>query len=132
VWKHRQKVYSGFTAKYGVSRLVWYETHGEREQAFRRERRIKKWNRAWKIRLIEAENPIWADLYEAFLGTSSPDPSKVPLSPPPPLFPEGGSSHPQSPGRSLRPVLPATRRERFSGSTRRPCGPTSRRRGGAP
>ena len=64
VWKHREKIYSGFTAKYGVTRLVWYEPHIERSSAFRRERQIKKWHRAWKVRLIEGMNPAWADLYE--------------------------------------------------------------------
>ena len=66
VWKHKEKekVYRGFTAKYGVFMLVWYEVHDTREGAFHHERRIKKWNRAWKIRLIEAENSTWCDLYE--------------------------------------------------------------------
>jgi len=64
VEKHREKVYSGFTAKYGVVRLVWYEAHETRSGAFHHERRIKHWNRAWKIRLIEEANPGWADLYE--------------------------------------------------------------------
>lgn len=64
VWKHREKTFGGFTAKYGVIRLVWYEIFEERENAFRRERRIKKWERAWKVRLIEEMNPYWADLYE--------------------------------------------------------------------
>ena len=68
VWKHREKTYSGFTAKYGVARLVWFEAHGERDGAFRRERQIKKWNRAWKIRLIETENPTWSDLYDELIG----------------------------------------------------------------
>ncbi len=77
VWKHREKVYSGFTAKYGVTRLVWYESHGEREGAFRRERQIKKWNRAWKIRMIEAGNSTWMDLYEELSGTSSADQSQI-------------------------------------------------------
>jgi hypothetical protein len=72
--------------------LVWYEPHGEREHAFRRERRIKKWNRAWKIRLIEAENPTWSDLYESFCGTSSADQSQIPLTPPPPMRMIGASS----------------------------------------
>lgn len=64
VSQHRQKLFSGFTAKYGVHRLVWYEAFDTRQGAFRRERRIKRWNRAWKIRLIEAANPRWSDLYE--------------------------------------------------------------------
>ncbi len=64
IWKHKKKVYRGFTARYDVTRLVWYEVHDDRSGAFRRERKIKKWNRAWKIRLIEGLNPQWLDLYE--------------------------------------------------------------------
>jgi len=64
VWEHREKVRRGFTAKYGVVRLVWYAAHLSREGAKVHEQQIKKWNRAWKVRLIEAENPNWADLYE--------------------------------------------------------------------
>ena len=57
-------MFPGFTAKYGVMMLVWYQMHDTREGAFRRERQIKKWNRAWKIRLILEMNPGWLDLYE--------------------------------------------------------------------
>jgi putative endonuclease len=64
IWEHREKVRQGFTAKYGVDKLVWHEAHESRETAFRRERRLKKWNRVWKIRLIERFNPGWRDLYE--------------------------------------------------------------------
>ena len=64
VWQHRQKAFAGFTAQYDVARLVWYEVFATREGAKARERQIKKWNRAWKIRLIEAGNPYWRDLYE--------------------------------------------------------------------
>ncbi len=64
VWEHRQKMRLGFTAKYGVARLVWYEVHETREAAFVRERQIKKWNRSWKVRMIEEWNPKWFDLYE--------------------------------------------------------------------
>ncbi len=64
--KHREKRYSGFTAKYEVFRLVWYEVFETREGAFRRERQIKKWYRRWKIALIQELNPTWADLYEAW------------------------------------------------------------------
>jgi putative endonuclease len=64
MYEHRDKVRTGFTAKYGVDRLVWYEVFETREGAFRRERRMKKWNRAWKIELIERFNPGWRDLYE--------------------------------------------------------------------
>jgi putative endonuclease len=52
----------GFTRKYGVKTLVWYEPHESRETAFQRERQLKKWNRAWKIALIERLNPNWHDL----------------------------------------------------------------------
>ncbi len=64
IWEHREKIYDGFTAKYGVARLVWYEVHYTREAAFTRERQIKKWNRSWKVRMIEQRNPKWLDLYE--------------------------------------------------------------------
>jgi len=114
VWKHREKIYSGFTAKYGVARLVWYEPHGEREDAFRRERRIKKWNRAWKIRLIEAENSTWSDLFEDFCGTSSADQSSVPLIPPPPIRVIAtdrvsliSASRPTASTQPLTPLIPA-------------------------
>ncbi|HEY5409871.1 MAG TPA: GIY-YIG nuclease family protein [Caulobacteraceae bacterium] len=65
VWQHKEKVFPGFTDKYGVSILVWYEVHETRSGAFHRERQIKKWNRAWKIRLIRQMNPDWLDLYES-------------------------------------------------------------------
>ncbi|MDQ0317376.1 GIY-YIG nuclease family protein [Amorphus orientalis] len=64
VYEHREKVRRGFSARYGVSRLVWYEIHDSREAAFTRERQIKTWHRAWKLRLIEEMNPEWDDLYE--------------------------------------------------------------------
>jgi putative endonuclease len=57
VWEHRTGVVPGFTNRYGVKTLVWYEVHASRETAFQRERRLKKWNRAWKLRLIEQMNP---------------------------------------------------------------------------
>jgi len=63
VWEHKNKVVPGFTAKYGVDRLVWFEAQDSLEEAFRREKQIKGWKRAWKIELIEAQNPHWVDLY---------------------------------------------------------------------
>jgi putative endonuclease len=63
VWQHKTRAIPGFTAKYGVDRLVWFEPHEDLETALIRERQIKKWKRAWKINLIERENPHWADLY---------------------------------------------------------------------
>ena len=66
--EHRDKVRPGFTARCGVSRLVWYEVHETRESAFRRERRIKEWRRSWKLLLIEDRNPTWDDLLEELTG----------------------------------------------------------------
>jgi putative endonuclease len=56
-------VIDGFTKEYGVKTLVWYEMHDNVESAITREKRLKKWNRAWKIRLIEEKNPQWEDLF---------------------------------------------------------------------
>jgi putative endonuclease len=63
VWQHRNDLIPGFTKRYGVKTLVWYEAHESRESAFVRERQLKKWNRAWKIALIERTNPEWRDLW---------------------------------------------------------------------
>jgi putative endonuclease len=57
IYEHKAKVVPGFTAKYGVDRLMWYETHETLEGALLRERQIKKWKRDWKINLIERDNP---------------------------------------------------------------------------
>ena len=62
--EHQTKARGGFTAKHDVHKLVWFEAHDTREGAFIRERRIKKWNRPWKLRLIEEMNPGWRDLVE--------------------------------------------------------------------
>ena len=64
VWQHRNDVIQGFTQRYGVKTLVWYEIHESRESAFARERQLKKWNRAWKLELIERANRTWRDLWE--------------------------------------------------------------------
>ena len=64
IWEHRAGAVAGFTRKYGVKILVWYERHETRESAFTRERQLKKWNRAWKLELIERMNPDWRDLYD--------------------------------------------------------------------
>ena len=64
VWQHRNDLVGGFTKQYGVHRLVWYEVHETMESAIVREKALKKWNRAWKVRLIEEGNPDWVDLYE--------------------------------------------------------------------
>ena len=64
VEQHRAKRFGGFTAKYGVDRLVWFESHPSRDEAFRRERQIKEWRRIWKLQLIESRNPNWIDLFD--------------------------------------------------------------------
>ena len=63
VWHHKNGQVEGFSKRYDVRRLVWYEAHESMESAIGREKALKKWNRAWKIRLIEERNPTWADLY---------------------------------------------------------------------
>ncbi len=68
IWEHTNDVVPGFTKKYGVHMLVWYELHGTMESAILREKRIKKWNRAWKLELIERTNPSWKDLYNEITG----------------------------------------------------------------
>src|SRR5438552_13138894 len=60
--QHRHGEVPGFTQKYQVKMLVWFEQHDTRESAFLRERQLKKWNRAWKLNLIEGTNPQWRDL----------------------------------------------------------------------
>lgn len=68
VWEHKEKIRKGFTAKYDVGCLVWYETHDTRETALLREKQIKKWNRSWKLRMNEVINPDWDDLYLSLNG----------------------------------------------------------------
>ena len=61
--EHRTKALKGFTTRYGVDKLVWFEIYDDAATAIAREKELKKWRRDWKIRLIEEENPGWADLY---------------------------------------------------------------------
>ena len=68
IWQHREHVVEGFTATYGVTRLVWYEQHATMESAIAREKRLKKWNRAWKVRLVEETNLHWNDLWPDIVG----------------------------------------------------------------
>jgi putative endonuclease len=65
LWMHREGILPGFTREYSVKHLVWYEAHESRESALLRERQMKRWNRAWKLNLIEAGNPNWCDLGES-------------------------------------------------------------------
>lgn len=60
--EHKNKIFYGFTAKYNVTILVYFEEYESQEEAFTRERQMKKWDRAWKLELIEKENPQWLDL----------------------------------------------------------------------
>ena len=64
VYQHKTKATPGFTSRYGVQRLVWFETYDDPTSAIAREKDVKKWRRAWKLRLIEEANPTWRDLYE--------------------------------------------------------------------
>ena len=64
IYEHKNDLVDGFTKKYGIHRLVWYETHDSAESAVTREKQMKKWKRAWKLKLIEQNNPKWNDLYE--------------------------------------------------------------------
>jgi putative endonuclease len=68
VYEHRTGAIPGFTAKYGVKTLVWYEPHVSIAEAIAREKRLKRWRREWKIKLIEEANPQWLDLYETLNG----------------------------------------------------------------
>jgi len=62
-WEHKVRAVPGFTAKHGVDRLVWFERDDTLEVAMQREKQIKNWKRAWRIELIESDNPHWIDLY---------------------------------------------------------------------
>ena len=64
VWQHKNHLVDGFTKRYGVDKLVWYEVHETMESAIHREKALKEWQRAWKLKLIEELNPDWQDLYD--------------------------------------------------------------------
>ena len=63
VWQHKNGLAEGFTKKYGIKRLVYYEIHEDAENAMKREKQLKKWRRAWKVELVEEKNSEWRDLY---------------------------------------------------------------------
>ena len=73
VCEHREGIVSGFTKKYGVKKLVWYEVHGDIREAIVREKQLKRWRRDWKRSLIESENPHWLDLYPGLVRRWVPD-----------------------------------------------------------
>ena len=64
IWQHKNELLEGFSKKYNVKNLVYYEVHNNVGSALTREKQIKKWRRAWKLRLIEEKNPEWKDLYK--------------------------------------------------------------------
>ena len=68
IWQHREHVVDGFTKRYKVTQLVWYELHGTMESAIHREKQLKKWNREWKLRLVGESNPEWRDLWDEIVG----------------------------------------------------------------
>ena len=67
-WQHREHGVEGFTQRYNVGMLVWYELHESMESAILREKQLKKWNRAWKLQLIQQRNPRWLDLWDSIIG----------------------------------------------------------------
>jgi putative endonuclease len=67
VWEHKNNMVEGFTERYNVHRLVWYELHDSMESAITREKRLKNWKRKWKLELIEKSNPSWQDLYNTII-----------------------------------------------------------------
>jgi putative endonuclease len=67
VWQHKEGLADGFTKRYAIKKLVWYEVHTDIVEAIRREKQIKKWERRWKVELIEGTNPSWRDLYAAIV-----------------------------------------------------------------
>ena len=67
-WQHRIGAVEGFTDRHGLKQLVWYEQHEDVSEAIRKEKQLKKWNRLWKIRLVEGMNSQWTDLYPVIIG----------------------------------------------------------------
>jgi putative endonuclease len=96
-WEHKSDLVAGFTKKYGVHILVWYAIYDDIDAAIAREKRMKRWNRDWKIALIEKTNSGWNDLYERLLGEIAlPDITWVPLTS------HSAQCAPCSPGMTLR------------------------------
>jgi len=65
IYEHKNGLVEGFTNTYDVHHLVYHETYDDPQSAIQREKRLKKWNRLWKLKLIESKNPTWKDLYES-------------------------------------------------------------------
>jgi putative endonuclease len=68
ICQHREGVFEGFSKKYGLKRLVYYEQYEDIKDAIAREKQLKAWKRAWKVRLILETNPLWEDLFDGFVG----------------------------------------------------------------
>lgn len=84
VWEHKNGIVGGFTSKYAVNRLVWFDCHFDVNEAIAHEKRLKRWHRPWKIALIEGKNPDWRDLYHDLIsaeeykpGTTNAQPETV-------------------------------------------------------
>jgi putative endonuclease len=67
IYEHKNKLFEGFTSKYDLTKLVYFEAYGDAGQAIAREKELKKWKREWKIKLIEKDNPNWDDLYSKII-----------------------------------------------------------------
>lgn len=67
IWEHKNKIVEGFTKKYSLDKLVYYECHEDIEEAIKREKQLKEWKRLWKIQLIEKTNNQWRDLYDELI-----------------------------------------------------------------
>ncbi|MFC0349045.1 GIY-YIG nuclease family protein [Undibacterium danionis] len=68
IWQYKESFVDGFSAKYGLKKLVWFEVHEDISEAIKREKQLKKWNRVWKIELVEKTNSEWRDLYLELLN----------------------------------------------------------------
>ena len=77
MWQHVSGIFEGFTKRYGVTKLVYYEMHLSMDEAILREKRMKEWKRAWKVRLIKSFNPEWGDLYDRDTGEIADGPSDL-------------------------------------------------------
>ena len=66
-WQHKQKIAEGFTKKYNITRLAYFEEYSDPKEAIKREKNIKAWKRKWKLDLIEEKNPNWEDLYDKII-----------------------------------------------------------------
>ena len=99
IQQHREEQIPGFTRKYGVKRLVWFEAHDDIGAAYTREQRIKRWRREWKLELIEKFNPRWEDLFPSVAGFGPPTEQilRSKLSPLPGLMPREGGAESRDP-----------------------------------